>query len=274
MRPGNSSSSPAGPLHAEPAAAAVDKAGLHLPGAGEIDFTYRADPADLPEWMDEPCTYEQFRGCVRDIGTVNRLTFAYWPTLRFLQRATQNPPQTPLRVLDVGSGGGDTLRRLVRWAARRKLRLELTGIDLNPHATRAALEFSSHDPRFAGVHWITGDLFTEPAAQHTDLVLSSLVTHHMHDAEIVNFLKWMERTARHGWFINDLLRSSKAYRFFRVFSTTLRFHPFVQHDGPVSIRRAFREPDWHRLLAAAAIPADAVQITQPVPGRLCLTRLR
>ncbi len=244
--------------------------------ASTLDFDRRADPAALPEWMDEPCSYPEFRDCVRDLGSVNRWTFGYWPTLGFLRQVVKAGGSAghALRVVDVGSGGGDTLRRIALWARRRKIGVELTGVDLNPYATEAAKEFSAADARFAAIRWITGDVFTEPAAQQCDVVLSSLMTHHMRDAEIVHFLRWMEKTATKGWFINDLLRSAKAYRLFSVLAWLKRWHSFVQHDGPVSIRRAFREEDWRRLLTEAGVPLDAVRLEQPVPGRLCVTRLK
>ena len=249
---------------------------VRTPPAASLDFSHRVDPATLPEWMDEPCTYQQFRACVRDLASVNRWTLGYRPTLRFVKRAVASTGAQagPLRIADVGCGGGDTLRKIAGWAHRRRVRAELTGVDLNPHATRASAEFSGADPRFATIQWRTGDALTLPDVQNADLILSALVTHHMTDAEIVAFLRWMERTAQRGWFINDLLRSRKAYRLFVPLARLMRWHPFVQHDGPVSIRRGFHEADWQRLLGAAGIPLATVQLSQPAPGRLCLARLR
>ena len=239
------------------------------------DLTHRLDPALLPELMDEPCPYETFRDTVRDLAAITRLTLAYNPTFHFLNQAlTHRTSRSPLNIVDVGSGGGDVLRRIALWARRRKLSVQLTGIDLNPHASRAATEFSRQNSTYSRIHWITGDVFTHPATQSPDLVLSSLVTHHMRDEEIVHFLRWMEANATLGWFISDLVRSPRSYRLFGPLSRLMRWHPFVQHDGPVSIRRAFREPDWQRLVAAAEIPAEAVQIHRAAIGRLCLTRLR
>ena len=239
------------------------------------DLTTRLDPALLPELMDGPCTYEIFRATVHDIAATTRLTLAYRPTFRFLKQVlAHRSSRSPLNIVDVGSGGGDVLRRIALWARRRKLSVQLTGIDLNPHASRAATEFSSRNPSYSRIHWITGDLFTHPVTQTPDLVLSSLVTHHMSDEEIVQFLRWMEAHATLGWFISDLVRSPRSYRLFGLLSRLMRWHPFVQHDGLVSIRRAFREPDWQRLLAAAEIPAGTVTIHRAAIGRLCLTRLR
>ncbi len=246
-----------------------------LPHPDVPDFTHRLDPALLPELMDEPCSYPDFHDCVRDIAATTRLTGGYGPTMRFCRRAlARHTSRSPLHVVDVGSGGGDVLRRLALWAGRRRISVQLTGIDLNPYATRAATEFSAHDSRYSRIHWLTGDVFTSPVTQSPDIVLSSLVTHHMRDDEIVRFLRWSEDHARLGWFISDLVRSPRSYRTFRLLSRLMRWHRFVQNDGLVSIRRAFREPDWERLLAAAGIPADAVRIQRCALGRLCLTRLR
>lgn len=239
------------------------------------DLTARVDPAILPELMDQPCSYEDFRECVRDIASSSRITAAYGPTFYFLREALANRiGQSPLHIVDVGSGGGDVLRRIAVWARHRKLSVQLTGIDLNPHASRAATEFSRQDPRYSGIRWVTGDFFTHAVTQTPDLVLSSLVMHHMSNEEIIRFLCWMEAHATLGWFVSDLVRSPRSYQLFGTLSRLMRWHAFVRHDGLVSIRRAFREPDWQGLLAAAHIPAHKVRIHRAGIGRLCLTRIR
>ena len=52
----------------------------------------------------------------------------------------------------------------------------------------------------------------------------------------------------------------------------VKWHRFVRHDGPVSFRRAFREKDWVRLLAAAELPRKNVTVEHWRPGRLCVGR--
>ena len=233
-------------------------------------LTHRADPADLPEWMDEPCSYEDFRACLIDLAQVNRLTLASRPTLHWLDRlVAAHPPTEPLRIVDVGFGGGDMLRRIARWATRRGIAVQLTGIDLNPHAARAAREFTSAN---VAIDWITGDAFsyTEPA----DVILSSLFTHHLSEPDIVRFLAWMDSVARRGWFINDLVREKTPLQLFTVLSRLARWHRFVRHDGPVSFRRSFREDDWRRMISAAGIPLTSITLQRWTPGRLCVGRLQ
>ena len=82
-------------------------------------------------------------------------------------------------------------------------------------------------------------------------MICSLLTHHLTDPQIVQFLQWMERTARRGWFVNDLHRKPVPYHFFRLLVRFTNWHPFVKNDGAVSIRRSFVVEDWQELCAAA-----------------------
>ena len=61
---------------------------------------------------------------------------------------------SPMHIVDVGSGGGDLLRQIAGWARRRGIAVQLTGIDLNPYAARAAAEST---PKELGITWVTGD---------------------------------------------------------------------------------------------------------------------
>jgi len=233
-----------------------------------IDFSRRVSPRELPELMDGDCSYEDFRACLRSLEQVNRWFLGYRPTLAWLDRISEGT-QRPLHIVDVGSGGGDLLRQIAGWAQRRGRAVQLTGIDLNPHAARAAAEST---PKELGIHWVIGDALLYRPEQPIDIVVSSLMTHHLEEEEIGLLLKWMEATAQAGWFINDLERSERSSRMFGWAAQLVRWHRFVRHDGPVSFRRAFRREDWERLLAAADIPREAVTVEHWRPGRLCVGR--
>ncbi len=221
--------------------------------------------------MDQPCSYEDFRDCLRDLATSNRLTLTHRSTLRLLDQLVERDSTAQLHIVDVGCGGGDMLRAIAKWAVRRGVAVKLTGIDLNPFAARAAQEFTAGQE--TSIEWVTGDAFSYQPEQPIDVVLSSLFTHHLPEAEIVRFLRWMEATAQRGWFINDLRRSAATYYLYRTLSTVARWHRFVRHDGPVSIRRSFREADWQRMLSEAGLQ-DAATISRVFPGRLCVGRTK
>src|SRR3546814_1503257 len=105
------------------------------------------------------------------------------------------------------------LRAIHRWSARHGVEVRLTGIDLNRWSADAAREAT---PAGAGIDYVTGDLFAYQPSQPPDIILSSLFAHHLDDAALVRFLRWMDATARIGWFVNDLRRSRAAHALFGV----------------------------------------------------------
>lgn len=218
--------------------------------------------AATPEWMDaddvDPAT---FAAVMHDLARVNTVTRARPPTLDWLARATADG--RPFSVLDVGFGDGDMLRAI---AARFGDRARLTGIDINPRSKPAA---TAATPGGA-IDYRTGDAFA--LTERFDFIISSLTTHHMDDAGVVDFLRWMEASAVKGWFVNDLHRHWIAWRGFSALAWAARWHDFVRHDGAVSVTRAFRRADWERLLGAAGIAKDVVTIRWHLPFRLCVGR--
>ena len=141
---------------------------------------------------------------------VNRWLLGYRPTLAWLERLPRGLRE-PVHIVDVGSGGGDLLRQIAGWARRRGIAVQLTGIDLNPYAARAAAEST---PKELGITWVTGDALVYRPEKPMDIVVSSLMAHHLEDEEIVALLRWMEATAQVGWFINDLERAEWSSRMF------------------------------------------------------------
>jgi SAM-dependent methyltransferase len=236
------------------------------------DFSERASLVQFPELMDQPCSYEDLRACLRSIAQVNRLTGAYHPTLHWLDYVySVLPRQTrPVHIVDVGCGYGDVLRRIHLWAEEHHLPVQLTGIDLNPSAIRAAREATVP----GSVTFLAGNAFDFAPPQGIDIVINSLLMHHLASGEIIELLHWMEFNARMGWFINDLHRQPLPYHFFRLLARFTTWHPFVKHDGPVSILRSFRVEDWRALCRAAAIPQNSYIIREYRPARLCVARLR
>jgi SAM-dependent methyltransferase len=237
-----------------------------------LDFSRRSA---LTELMDSDETdFATFRDCLVDLAKVNTLTLAYRPTLRFftdLDRAGRLPRDRIISVVDCGSGYGDMLRKLDRWAARRGLRFDLVGVDLNPWSARTAAAATASD---RPIHYVTANLFDYRPLAPIDIVISSLFTHHLDDVALVRFVAWMEATARIGWFVNDLHRHPLPYHVFRATARALRFHHFVQHDGPISIMRAFVAADWHDICRRAELPPGAADVRWRFPFRLCVARVK
>ena len=230
-----------------------------------LDFRRRAQ---LTELMDEPCSRDELRACLRDVTRLNQWFFGWRPLFSWLETIVPLSSSRPLHILDVGCGNGDALRRVDNWAAKRNLAVDLTGVDINPDAVAIAAESM---PSNGHIHWIASDIFAFVPDEPIDLVISTIFTHHLSDHDVVRFLKWMEQSAALGWFINDLSRARIPYHLLSAFSKVARLHRFVQHDGPVSIARAFATEDWKRLCVAAGFTNGAVSIRRCAPARICVS---
>jgi len=220
------------------------------------------------EQMDDPgLDPETYEKVLHDLSRVNAWTLAARPTLSFLSRATRGMPA--FRLIDVGFGHGDMLRKIARWAKRRDIAVDLIGVDLNPKSAQVA---RAATPIHWPIEYRTGDY--KDVAGPIDFVISSAVTHHMSDEEIHAFLKFMEKRAARGWFVNDIHRHAFAYHGFPLLCRVMGWHPMVREDGQLSIARGFREADWRALIDTSGIDPRAPRIVRRFPFRLCVERLR
>ncbi len=226
-----------------------------------MSLAVRSQAEELMDADDlDAATYADVVG---DLATVNTVTMARRPTLDFLARATAG--RKSFRLLDVGFGDGDMLRRIARWAKAKGIEAELVGVDLNPRSEQAARAHGGD------IRYVTGD-YADLAQEPWDVIVSSLVAHHMSHDQLIAFLRFMEGHASAGWFVNDLHRHGFAHWGFPVLATITRWHPIVRHDGTLSIARSYRPDEWPPLLAEAGI--TQAKVRRVFPFRLCVERLR
>lgn len=221
----------------------------------------------VPERMDEErVSPEELAVCLRDLERLTGLALGHRPVLDWLRRIAQaaGGRREPLRLIDVGSGGGDTLRRIARWAAKARVEIALEGVDLNPGAKVVAERAT--DPALP-IRFRTANVFDLEDEPAPDLIVSSHFAHHLTDEELVRFLRWMDGRARVGWFVNDLHRHWLPRRFLQAAAPAMRMHRFVVSDGPISVSRAFVRADWEAAIAAAGLDRARLELRWWAPFR-------
>ncbi len=213
---------------------------------------------------------DRYARVLGDLSRINALTLAARPTLAFLERVrTRGVGDRPWRILDVGFGSGDMLARIARWGSQRGVALDLAGVDLNPKSLAVA------EARLGGqARLIAGD-YQDLAGQGWDIILSSLVTHHMTPAQRSEFLRFMDHEAARGWLVNDLHRQRLPFAGYPLLATLAWVDPIVRRDGQLSVGRSFRRAEWQAMLARA-LPdtASNTRIFRSFPYRLCVERIK
>jgi len=199
------------------------------------------------------------------LARVNRWTFTAHPLLAYLDRAAQELVR--FRLLDVGFGEGDLLRRVAHWARRRGVAVSLVGVDINPRSADIARAQTRRD---MPIEYFTGDARELPGT--FDFIVSSQVAHHMTDQQLYDFLHFMEERALRGWLISDLRRAAFAYYGFPLLARLLGVHRIVREDGQLSIARSFRKEDWRAILHDAGMAQDGIRLVNRFPARLSVER--
>jgi 2-polyprenyl-3-methyl-5-hydroxy-6-metoxy-1,4-benzoquinol methylase len=220
------------------------------------------------ELMDTDCRdYDDYRHCLHDLSRVNVVTRTHAPALRWLKMALGEARNFSL--LDVACGYGDLLRTVARWAERQGIDATLTGIDLNPWSARAA---AAEQP--AGtISYVTGDVIAYEPNPPADFIVSSQFAHHLDNATLPLFLRWMEERAVRGWLVLDLRRHWFPYYGFPLLARVMRWHRFVRYDGQVSIARSLTADEWRAAIDEAGLSTVATVRTH-VPFRVEVSRIR
>ena len=210
---------------------------------------------------------------LKELELINKLILSYPPTLAFIKdvfKIKHVACKQPIRILDVGSGYGDMLRKIFYWTSKNNIPVDLTGVDINPGAEKAA---KSVTPKGMNINYITKDIFEADFKETYDIIISSLFTHHLEEESIVKFVQWMCRHANYGWFINDLHRHLIPYYFIKYFVRSMNFNKLIINDAPLSVARSFKRNDWERILEKAKTEPSKLSISWRWPFRYCVSCL-
>jgi len=142
------------------------------------------------------------------------------------------PVETPVTILDVGSGSGDLPDALRVDLAARSMPAHVMALDRDAIAVTEANRLGLHSAR--------GDAMRLPFADVSiDLVTATKFAHHFSDQTLVRLLAEMTRVARRRVVILDIRRHWLAYWGFVAWSRVFTTNRLVRHDGPLSVLRGF-----------------------------------
>jgi SAM-dependent methyltransferase len=168
----------------------------------------------------------------------------------------------PVRVLDVGAGAGGLLGRLDDWARRRRIAVELTGVDgaeAVAAARRQAAEAGRHiDFLVADARRLDG-----LADDSVDVAVSTLMLHHLDPGDAARALAELDRVATVNFYAFDLRRSAGMVPATWALLRLAGFDAPTRHDGLMSLRRGYTLAEMEALVDAAGVAHGAVRPLGP-----------
>ncbi len=164
----------------------------------------------------------------------------------------------PIRtILDIGFGGGDSIKQLSKFSGKKKAQLFFYGVDLKNdcvvYAEKNLIELSNKQLICDDYHNISAELLKQ-----VDIIHCSLFLHHLTDDEIIDLFKFGKAN---GCIIlaNDLHRNWFAYYSIKFLTSCFSKSYLVKNDAPLSVKRGFKRSELLSLLHRAGFENYSVK---------------
>jgi SAM-dependent methyltransferase len=191
------------------------------------------------ELLDQPnLDLRELSVNLRDVARLNRWFGGTRPVLAEVVRISNERGLTGrISVLDIGTGGADIPRALVRWGESHGLAVEVVACDQHKQVVAVAAAFTSgHE----SITVLRADALALPFAPGSfDFVTCSLLIHHMSEDEAVSLLQKLRELPRHALIACDLERSRGGRAAAWLATRLVCRGRLTRHDGPVSVLRAY-----------------------------------
>lgn len=182
---------------------------------------------------------QEFKHCLLELDRINRLTQSFDVTEKALsylaEKYNWHQRSQPVRILDFGFGSGEQILLMSKWFKRQSIACQISGVELQSFCLEVA-----HEKLRA--HKVQAQLYLENGLIHLerhsyDLVTSTLLSHHLTDAELVYFLKLCTENSHSQVLINDLYRHIIPFTVAKMGSQFSR-NRLVRNDAALSVARS------------------------------------
>jgi 2-polyprenyl-3-methyl-5-hydroxy-6-metoxy-1,4-benzoquinol methylase len=182
---------------------------------------------------------------LKELHVINSLLGGYQISLNAIKKIDLK--NQPINLVDIGSGGGDTLKTIFKWSKKNNKKIKLYGIDLkstcidysNQNEPNQSLSFICDDYR--NIHFHVNDV---------SIIHASLFCHHLTSIQIIELIQF---TINHKaiLIINDLERNRFAYYSIKFLTQLFSKSYLVKNDAPLSVLRGFKKTEWLDMIQQA-----------------------
>jgi SAM-dependent methyltransferase len=206
-----------------------------------LSLNARADAVEMLDSGDlSPTEVERN---LADLARLNRLPGGTAASIAGIERLVG--PMISLRILDVGTGGGDIPLAFGRrgWST--------VAVDSNPEVLAVAMRRTVAEP---AIELVAADARALPFDDGAfDVAHCSLLLHHLDPHDAVRTLRELGRVSTRGVVINDLRRG--VLPLVATWAGVMAFgrSRVTRHDGLISARRAYTLEELDTLIARAGL---------------------
>lgn len=187
---------------------------------------------------------------LQSLEWVNRWFGNHRSVIKAMHRIYKNK-ERPLRIIDLGCGGGDLALAVARSLRQHKIEFNITGIDGNANSLRYAKKKCAS---CSEINFLQADILDKQfSIAPCDILISSHFMYHFTTDALVDFLKNNISAISTAIIFSELIRNRLAMRLFTFSSFLLPVSKLAREDGLLAIKRSFCKKEWLAVLKQAGI---------------------
>ena len=182
---------------------------------------------------------------LNELDTINKQLGGYNASLNGLSGILKTK-KTVSTLLDIGFGGGDSIKQLSKFSDKINANLYFYGVDLK----RDCVKYAENNLYLIDNKKLICDDYrniSEELLRQIDVIHCSLFLHHLTDEEIVSLFKFC-KSNQCIILANDLHRHWLAYYSIKFLTVLFSKSYLVKNDAPLSVKRGFKKSELISLL--------------------------
>jgi len=192
-----------------------------------------------------------------ELDSINKLLGGYKASLKGLATILKSKKDVH-SILDIGFGGGDSIKQLSLFADKMNLNLFFYGVDLKSDCVKYAENNLSTITNKKLICDDYKNISTELLKQ-IDVIHCSLFLHHLTDEEIIGLFIRKVKSNQCIILANDLHRNGFAYYSIKLLTALFSKSWLVKNDAPLSVKRGFKKRELLLLLERAGFKNYSVK---------------
>jgi 2-polyprenyl-3-methyl-5-hydroxy-6-metoxy-1,4-benzoquinol methylase len=208
-----------------------------------MQFRYRSAEKEYLD-RDNILTKDLYRNLL-ELDIINKQLGGYRASLNGLKYILKTNNKFE-KVLDIGFGGGDSIKQFSGFAEKNSFKLFFYGVDLKNDCLKYA---EDNLVTVINKELICDDYrnISEELLKQIDIIHCSLFLHHLTDEEIISLFKFA-KTHQCTILVNDLHRNWMAYCSIKFITAIFSKSYLVKNDASLSVKRGFKKSELTSLL--------------------------
>lgn len=199
---------------------------------------------------------EHLHMALRSLAWINRWFGSQRSVIRAIHTVCKKEKK-PLRIIDLGCGGGDLIYAVAKSLQQHKIDFSITGIDGNANSLAYAQKQCAAFPQ---ISFMQADILSDEfSIQPCDILMSSHFMYHFSEEKLVGFLRNNLPAINIAVIFSELKRNGLAMRLFKFSHFLLPISKLAKEDGLLAIKRSYNKKEWGSILQQAGIGTYRLQ---------------